>query len=141
LHGIIFTIPNNTPTWLIDRNGSNSCMVSRIFNRFVHLFVLSCLGSLPFELIMVVLLQCCCGDNKTTNCISMNTRPNWTYDIWVSLSIRIERVSVTSLLIETDLKLRQVYYYIILRTSFQSIFQITQCNKKVRSREREDCYP
>jgi hypothetical protein len=66
---------------------------------------------------MVVLLQCCCGDSKTTNRISMSTRPNWTYDIWVSLSIRIERASVTSLLIETDLKLHQVYGEVVMEIS------------------------
>jgi hypothetical protein len=52
---------------------------------------------------MMVLLQCCCGDDKTTNRISMTTKPNWTYDIWMSLSKRPERVSVIIVPIETDI--------------------------------------
>jgi hypothetical protein len=76
---------------------------------------------------MMVLLQCCCGDNKTTKCLSITTRPNWTYTIWMSLPIRQERVSDISVPIETDLKRRQLYCEVEVKHSTNCITE-TPCH-------------
>ena len=86
-------------------------------NRISHLLVRTGLEASPFELIMMVSFQSCCGDDKTTNRISMTTRPNSTYDILISLSIRPEHVSVTIVPIEIVLELRQVYCEAVLKMS------------------------
>jgi hypothetical protein len=104
LFGVVVTKPNNNNNNMPDKN--DFVKLSSPFvksNRILHLLVRSCLEASPFELLMMVLLQCCCGDDKTTNHISMTTRPNRTYDIWMSFSKRPKRVSVVIVPIETDL--------------------------------------
>jgi hypothetical protein len=49
-------------------------------NSIIHLCVPLCPRASPFELIMMVSFKCYFGDDKTTNHISMTTRPNW--NIW-----------------------------------------------------------
>jgi hypothetical protein len=56
----------------------------------------------------------------------MNTRPNWTYDIWMLLHVRPEHVSVIIIPIEIDMRFRQVYCEVIVTFLHSSTMVLTR---------------